>query len=112
MPRSKLEKYLSVLEALVARPLKFEKVSYEAKIDCTTLKQHMDFLVFHKLVEERNLTKGKAVYAITERGLAVFKTLRAQRYLQKLKKIMPVVEEASEVQSLLSRSSSPREDEG
>jgi predicted transcriptional regulator len=104
MARSKLEKYLSILEALVARPLKFEKVSYEAKIDCTTLKQHMDFLVFHKLVNERRLPKGKDVYAITERGLAVFKALRAQRYLQKLKNILPVVEEASEVQSLLTRS--------
>jgi predicted transcriptional regulator len=110
MPRSKLEKYLSILEALVDRPLKFEKVSYAAKVDCTTLKQHMDFLVFHKLVEERKPARGKTGYAITERGLAVFKTLRAQRYLQKLKKIMPVVEEASEIQSVLSRSSS-REDE-
>jgi predicted transcriptional regulator len=111
MPRSKLEKYLSILETLVAQPLKFEKVSYEAKIDCTTLKQHMDFLIFHKLVEERHLNKERAVYAITERGLAVFKTLRAQRYLRKLKKIMPVVEEASEIQSLLHKSSSLQEDE-
>jgi predicted transcriptional regulator len=111
MARSKLEKYLSILEALVTRPLKFEKVSYEAKIDCTTLKQYIDFLVFHKLVNRRHLPKGKDVYAITERGLAVFKTLRAQRYLQKLRDVLPVVEEASEIQSLLSRPI-PQEDEG
>jgi predicted transcriptional regulator len=111
MPRSKLERYLSILEALVPRPLKFDKISYEAKIDSSTLKRHMDFLVFHKLIEERPLKNGRLVFAITERGLAVFKTLRAQKYLQKLKRIMPVVEEASEIQSLLSKPSGPAETE-
>ena len=105
MPRSKLEKYLSILEALVAQPLRFEKVSYEAKIDCTTLKQHLDFLVFHKLVEERSLNKEKAVYAITERGLAVFKTLRALNYLEKLRDSLPIVEEAREIAAVLSKRS-------
>ncbi len=111
MARSKLEKYLSILEALVPQPLKFEKVSYKAKVDCSTLKQCMDFLIFHKLVEERVSTKTKTVYAITERGLAVFKTLRAQKYFTKLRKIIPVVEEASEIQSLLPKPSTPPEDE-
>jgi predicted transcriptional regulator len=105
MPRSKLERYLSILEVLVPRPLRFDKISYEAKIDATTLKRHLDFLIHHNLVEERPLRNGKSVFAVTERGLAVFKTLRAQKYLQKLKRIMPVVEEASEIQSVLSKSS-------
>lgn len=109
MPRSKLERYLSILEVLVPRPLRFDKISYEAKIDTATLKRHLDFLILHKLVEERTSKNGKSVFAVTERGLAVFKTLRAQKYLQKLRRIMPVVEEASEIQSLLSKSSSPAE---
>jgi predicted transcriptional regulator len=103
MPRSKLEKYLDILEVLVPRPLQFEKISYKANMECTILKRNLNFLVSHKLVEERSLNKGKIVYAITERGLAVFKTLQAQKYLQRIKSILPVVEEADEVGSLLSR---------
>jgi len=111
MARSKLERYLSILEVLVPRPSRFDKISYEAKMDTATLKQHLDFLILHKLVEERPSTKGTSIFAVTERGLAVFKTLRAQKYLQKLKRIMPVVEEANEIQSLLSQPSSSTEPE-
>jgi predicted transcriptional regulator len=111
MTRSKLERYLSILEVLVPRPSRFDKISYEVKTDIATLKQHLDFLILHKLVEERPSKKGKSVFAVTERGLAVFKTLRAQKYLQKLRSIMPVVEEADEIQSLLSKASSTGEPE-
>lgn len=103
MSRSRLEKYLSILEALVPEPLNFEDVSYEADIECRTLKKYLNFLISNNLVEERLLNKKTAVYAITERGLAVVKTLKAQRYLQKLKNVLPVVEEASEVEPLLSK---------
>jgi len=111
MPRSKLEKYLSILEVLVPRPLKFEKISYKANMECNMLKRYLNSLVSQKLVEERSLNNGKVVYAITERGLAVFKTLQAQKYLQRLKDILPVVEEASEVGPLLSRPASEFEEE-
>lgn len=103
MSRSRLEKYLSILEALVPQPLEFEDMSYKADIECGTLKQYLGFLLSHNLIEERRLNKKRAIYAITERGLAVFKTLRAQKYFQKLKNILPVVEEASDVGPLLSR---------
>ena len=102
MSRSRLEKYLSILEALVPEPLEFEGISYKSDIECSALKRYLDFLLRHNLVEERPLNKRKAVYAINERGLAVFKTLRAQKYFQKLKNILPVVEEASNVGPLLS----------
>jgi len=103
MSRSRLEKYLSILETLVPEPLEFEDISYKADIECSMLKRYLDFLLYHKLVEERRLNKKRTVYAITERGLAVFKTLRAQKYFQKLKNILPVVEEASNVGPLLSK---------
>ncbi|MFQ6068588.1 MAG: winged helix-turn-helix domain-containing protein [Candidatus Bathyarchaeia archaeon] len=103
MPRSRLEKYLSILEALVPQPLEFENISYKASLECSTLKKYLNFLISHNLVEERSLDKKRVVYAITERGLAVFKTLQAQKYFQKLKNILPVVEEASKVGSLLSK---------
>jgi len=82
--------------------MKFEFISYKTSIECGMLKRYLSFLTSHKLVKER-LTSEGAVYAITDRGLAVFKTLRAQEYFQKLKNILPVVEEASEVEPLLSK---------
>jgi len=103
MSRSRLENYLSILEALVPQPLNFEEVSYEADIECRTLRRYLNFLISNNLVEERPLNKKILIYAITERGLAVVKTLKAQRYLQKLKNVLPVVEEASEVEPLLSK---------
>ncbi len=103
MTRSRLEKYFSILEVLVPQPLKFENISYETDIECNTLKRYLGFLISHKLVEERHLNRKKVLYGVTERGLAVFKTLQAQKYFQKLKSILPVVEEANEVGPFLSR---------
>lgn len=110
MPRSKLEKYLSILEALVPQPMKFENISFKANIECGVLKKYVKFLISHKLVEERQLNKKLVVYAITDRGLVVFKTLQAQKYFEKLKSVLPVVEEASEVGSLLSKNAQESED--
>ena len=103
MSRSRLEKYLGILEVLVPKPLKFESISYRAKMECGVLRRHLDFLISHNLVEERLSNRSEATYAITDRGLAVFKTLRASEYLQKIKSILPVVEEANEIEPLLSR---------
>lgn len=101
--RSRLEKYLGILEVLVPKPLKFESISYRAKIECGVLRRHLDFLISHSLVEERFSNRSEATYAITDRGLAVFKTLRAREYLQKIKSILPMVEEANEIEPILSR---------
>jgi predicted transcriptional regulator len=101
-PRSRLEKYLSILEVLVPSPQDIETISYDADVECRTLKRHLDFLIAHRLIEERTQNK-KVSYAITERGLMVFKTLQAQKYLEKMRSILPMVEEADEVGHLLSR---------
>lgn len=110
MPRSRLEKYLNILEVLVPKSLKFEKISYKTDIECNMLKRYLNFLISHSLVEERQLNKEKVIYAITERGFAVFKTLQAQKYFQKLRNILPLVEEASKVEPLLSKHSKEFED--
>jgi len=104
MPSSKLDKYLNILEVLVLGPQKIDSIAHGAKMECTTSKHYLDFLVSNGLVEER--IRGKqVVYAINERGLSVFKTLRALKYLEKLKKTLPIVEEAREVASVLTRHS-------
>jgi len=105
MPPSKLEKYLSILEVLVRRPQKLDHIAYRAKMECSVVKRSLDFLVFNGLVEKRRLSGKQVVYAINERGLSVFKTLRTLRYLEKLRKTLPVVEEAREIASVLTRHS-------
>ena len=111
MPRSKLEKYLNILEVLVPEPIELEKISYETNIESRMLKQYLRFLITNKLVEKRSINKTQIIYAITERGLAVFKTLQAQKYFKKLKRILPMVEEANAVGPLLSNHPSRYEEQ-
>ncbi len=102
MTRSKLEKYLDVLEALVDRPKKIDKIAYIAKIECHSVKQSLIFLMSNGLVEERSLRNGeRIIYAITERGLSVFKTMRALRYLETFRASLPIVEEAREISTII-----------
>jgi predicted transcriptional regulator len=105
MPPSKLDKYLSVLEALVLGPQKLDSIAYKAKMECNSLKHRLDFLVSNGLVEERYLRGKRMVYVINERGLSVFKTLRALKYLEKLKKTLPIIMEAQEITSVLTEHS-------
>jgi len=102
MSRSKLEKYLSILEVSVSNTQRFEDISFKTKIECGSLKRLMNFLISHKLIEERPFDEG-VVYAITDRGIAVFKTLRAKEYFKRIRTILPVVDEAKEVSPLLSK---------
>lgn len=102
MSASKLEKYLNILEVLVKRPRQASEIARKARIERKALKRLMDFLDSNGVVEKRQIVGKRIVYALTERGLAVFKTLRALQYLEKLKESLPVVEEAREIVSALS----------
>jgi len=103
MPPSKLERYLNILEALVDRPLGIEQIARRTALELQVLKQHLGFLVANGVAVERR-PKGKHVaYAMTERGYAVFKTLRSMRYFEKLRETLPIVEEAREVVSVLEK---------
>lgn len=103
MPHSKLERYLNILEALVDRPLKIEQIARRTDIEPQVLKHHLVFLVANGVAVERRL-KGKHVaYAMTERGYAVFKTLRSMKYFEKLRETLPIVEEAREIASVLEK---------
>jgi predicted transcriptional regulator len=105
MPPSKLDKYLSILEVLVFRPRKLDSIAYRVNMECRAVKKCLDFLVSNGLVEEQRFSEKRIIYAINERGLSVFKTLRALKYLEKLKKTLPIVEEAREVASVLNKHS-------
>jgi predicted transcriptional regulator len=93
VPPSKLHKYLNILRVLVLGPQKISSIAYGAKMECTSLKRYLHFLISNGLVEERRGSGKRVVYAINERGLSVFETFRALKYLEKLTKTLPIVDE-------------------
>jgi len=105
MPPSKLDKYLNILEALVNRPRKIDQIARKIHVERRALMRQLDFLVSNGVVEKRGLRGKEIVYALNERGLSVFKTLRALKYLEKLKDSLPIVEEAREIAAALSKRS-------
>lgn len=103
MPASKLDKYLNILETLVARPQELGKIASRVRMEKPELKRRLHFLVLNGVVECRKATGNQIVYALNDRGFAVFKTLRAFKYFEKLRESLPVVEEAREIASMLPR---------
>jgi len=92
MTRSKLEKYLGILEVLVSRPLELEMILYQVDEEWGILREYLDFLILHRLVEKLPLDKKRAVYTITEKGLALLRTLQGQEYLDQLQNLLLVYE--------------------
>ena len=89
MRRSKLEMYIDILKVLAHRgPLKLTHIMYKANVNCSVLKQYLEFLTKQNLVEERTAGKRRVVYAITPRGITVLKHFR------ELKQVLPIIEEA------------------
>jgi predicted transcriptional regulator len=73
--------HVDVLKVLARHgPLKLTHVMYKANVNCSVLKQFLDFLIQHKLVEEQTLHKKRYqtrdAYAITERGVTVLNHFR------------------------------------
>ena len=80
--------YIDILEVLALRgPLKLTHIMYKANVNCSVLKEYLDFLIEQDLVQERMVAKRRVVYAITERGRTVIK------YFRELKQILPIIEE-------------------
>ena len=87
--RSKLEMYVDILTVLAHRgPLKLTHVMYKANVNCSVLKDYLEFLIKQGLVEERTVGKRRVVYVVTQRGITVLK------YFKELKQVLPIVEEA------------------
>ncbi len=94
MRRSKLEIHIDVLKALACHGrLKLTHVMYKSGVNCGVLKQCLNLLIQHNLVEEHTLHKrGKktsVVYAITERGLT------ALRNAMEINNALQITEEAN-----------------
>ena len=93
MPPSKLEKYINVLEALAYKPSKLDAIAYKLKMECSSVKRSLDFLLTNGLVEKSKLHSKHEVYVISQRGISVVRTLRTLRQLEELKKTMPAAAE-------------------
>jgi predicted transcriptional regulator len=100
--RSKLESYEAILEALVKKPQPVDRIAYETDMDCTVLCKRLGFLVENGLVEERPLPKDMN-YAITDRGVAVVKTLNFRRYLEKVSHTLSAIDDAMQTLPIISR---------
>ena len=78
MRRSKMEMHIDILKVLAQNgPLKLTHIMYKANLNCSVLKQNLDFLIQQNLIEEQSTPKKrnkiKIRYAITERGKTVIK---------------------------------------
>ena len=93
MRRSKLELYEDVLTALADRHLTVDAIAYACNMDCIVLRQRLDFLDKNGLVEERHYDK-KTRYALTRRGLAIYRTLAITKSLEKLQTNIKRIDEA------------------
>jgi predicted transcriptional regulator len=101
MRRSKLELYEDILTALADKCLTVDAIAYACNMDCTALRQRLDFLVKNGMVEEKNYNKRKR-YALTRRGLAIFKTLTITKRLERLQTTIKKMDEALKVIPALS----------
>jgi len=90
--RSKLEIYVDVLQVLAWHgPLKLTHIMYRVNVNCSVLKEFLDLLTEHNLIEEQTLRKKKrqkTVYDITERGRT------ALNHFREITKALQTTEEA------------------
>jgi predicted transcriptional regulator len=99
MRRSKLEMHVDVLTVLARHgPLKLTHIMYKANVNCSVLKEYLDFLIRHNLVEEQRLPrkrhKTRIVYAITSRGRTVLK------YFREINMAFQITTEANKIPAL------------
>ena len=78
MRRSKMEMYIDILKVLAQNgPLKLTHVMYKANVNCSVLKENLEFLIKQNLIEEqitiKRRNKTKVSYAITDKGRTVLK---------------------------------------
>ena len=80
MRRSKMEMYIDILKVLAQNgPLKLTHVMYKANVNCSVLKEYLDFLIKQNLIEEQVTPKKRNKSMVMEpkevasiRGLIFF----------------------------------------
>jgi predicted transcriptional regulator len=80
MRRSKLEIHIAILRALAYHgKLKPTHITYKANVNCSALKECLDFLMDRSLIKELSINRKRQtrkVYAITELGLTALRNVK------------------------------------
>ena len=80
MRRSKLEIHIAILRALAYHgKLKPTHITYKANVNCSALKDCLDFLMERSLIKEQSINRNKKtrkVYGITELGLTALRNVK------------------------------------
>ncbi len=89
-----MEMYIDILKVMAKNgPLKLTHVMYKANVNCSVLKQNLEFLIKQNLIEEqitiKKRNKTKISYAITERGRTVIK------YFNEVNRALHITNESS-----------------
>jgi predicted transcriptional regulator len=80
--------YVGILRVLARKgPLKLTHIMYKANVNCSVLKEYLDYLLKQGLVEERIEGKHRPVFAVTQRGVTVLK------YFHEIEQVLPIMEE-------------------
>lgn len=88
MRRSKMEMYVSILEALAYNgPSQITRITYTAKMNFSQLKPIVDDLIQKKLIEEKKLRKNRIVYSPTPKARTILS------YFNELKEMLPIPED-------------------
>lgn len=73
-----MEMYIDILKVMAKNgPMKLTHIMYKANVNCSVLKQNLEFLMQQNLVEEQIIPKKrnkiKIRYSITEKGRTVIR---------------------------------------
>ena len=91
-----MEMHLSIIKTLAQKgPLKLTHVMYKANVNCSVLKNQIDFLIQQEIVQEKVLKKQKIVYELTEKGFSILRTFR------EIQRLLPVEEEKQRIPTIL-----------
>ncbi len=88
MRRSKFEMHLDIIRTLAQKgPLKLTHIMYKANVNCSVLREQLDFLIQQNIINEKTVKKEKVVFELTEKGFSILRTFR------ELQTLMPVHDE-------------------
>jgi predicted transcriptional regulator len=92
MRKSKLESYEEILKTIAQHHSTLPAIAFACNMDCTILKQRLEFLIESQLVKEE-IVSTKSSYTITPRGVTVLKTLTVTRLLERVQSTVKLTEE-------------------
>ena len=88
-----MEMYIDILKVMAQNgPMKLTHIMYKANVNCSVLKENLDFLLQQNLIKEqitiKKRNKTKVRYAITEKGRTVIK------YFNEVNRALQITEES------------------